>query len=105
MIKSLACYFSHIMNIGYTVGNDISTRKWQGATLGSGQWCFSKSFDTFAPLGPCLVSRDVIPNPSNLRIQTTLNGKPMQDSNTSDMIFHVPRLVLFCYFLSLFLPL
>ncbi|GJJ70545.1 hypothetical protein EMPS_02894 [Entomortierella parvispora] len=81
--------------LGYTVGNDISARKWQGATLGSGQWCFSKSFDTFAPLGPCLVSRDVIPNPNNLRIRTTLNGKPMQDSNTSDMIFNVPRLIAF----------
>ncbi|KAG0047334.1 hypothetical protein BGZ83_007585 [Gryganskiella cystojenkinii] len=81
--------------LGYTVGNDISTRKWQGSTLGSGQWCFSKSFDTFAPLGPCIVSPEVIPNPNNLRIRTTLNGKQMQDSNTSDMIFSVPRLISF----------
>ncbi|KAF9339430.1 hypothetical protein BGZ91_005923 [Linnemannia elongata] len=81
--------------LGYTVGNDISTRKWQGNNLGSGQWCFSKSFDTFAPLGPCLVSKDLIKDPNQLRIKTRLNGKLMQDSSTSDMIFNVPRLIAF----------
>ncbi|KAG0249767.1 hypothetical protein BG011_008973 [Mortierella polycephala] len=81
--------------LGYTVGNDISSRKWQGQTLGSGQWCFSKSFDTFAPLGPCLVSPEVITDPNQLRIKTTLNGKVMQDSSTSDMIFNVPQLISF----------
>ncbi|KAF9430956.1 hypothetical protein BGZ76_000637 [Entomortierella beljakovae] len=78
--------------VGYTVGNDISTRKWQGNNLGSGQWCFSKSFDTFAPLGPALVSPTLIRDPNQLRVKTTLNGKVMQDSTTADMIFHVPRL-------------
>lgn len=81
------------MFAGYTVGNDISTRKWQGNNLGSGQWCFSKSFDTFAPLGPCLVSPALIKDPNQLKIKTTVNGKVMQDSSTSDMIFNVPRLV------------
>ncbi|KAG0200690.1 hypothetical protein BGX33_010835 [Mortierella sp. NVP41] len=81
--------------LGYTVGNDISTRKWQGNNLGSGQWCFSKSFDTFAPLGPCLVSKELIKDPNQLRIKTRLNGKLMQDSSTSDMIFNVPRLIAF----------
>ncbi|KAG0208540.1 hypothetical protein BGX28_000544 [Mortierella sp. GBA30] len=81
--------------LGYTVGNDISARKWQGNNLGSGQWCFSKSFDTFAPLGPCLVSPALIKDPNQLRIKTTLNGKLMQDSSTSDMIFSVPRLISF----------
>ncbi|KAF9943414.1 hypothetical protein BGZ75_005453 [Mortierella antarctica] len=81
--------------LGYTVGNDISTRKWQGNNLGSGQWCFSKSFDTFAPLGPCLVSPALIKDPNQLKIKTTVNGKVMQDSSTSDMIFNVPRLISF----------
>ncbi|KAF8935238.1 hypothetical protein EDD21DRAFT_67247 [Dissophora ornata] len=81
--------------LGYTVGNDISSRKWQGSNLGSGQWCFSKSFDTFAPLGPALVSKELIKDPNQLRIKTTLNGKVMQDSSTADMIFHVPRLISF----------
>ncbi|KAF9124747.1 hypothetical protein BGW39_007929 [Mortierella sp. 14UC] len=81
--------------LGYTIGNDISTRKWQGNNLGSGQWCFSKSFDTFAPLGPCLVSKDLIKDPNQLRIRTRLNGKVMQDSSTADMIFNVPRLIAF----------
>ncbi|KAG0099644.1 hypothetical protein BGZ93_006629 [Podila epicladia] len=81
--------------LGYTVGNDISTRKWQGSNLGSGQWCFSKSFDTFAPLGPSLVSPRLIPDPNKLRIQSRVNGVPMQDSSTADMIFNVPRLIAF----------
>ncbi|KAF9106038.1 hypothetical protein BGX27_009347 [Mortierella sp. AM989] len=80
---------------GYTVGNDISSRKWQGNKLGSGQWCFSKSFDTFAPLGPTLVSPALIKDPNQLRIRTTLNGKVMQDSSTADMIFNVPYLISF----------
>ncbi|KAG0337087.1 hypothetical protein BG004_007793 [Podila humilis] len=81
--------------LGYTVANDISTRKLQGVNLGSGQWCFSKSFDTFAPLGPCLVSPELIPNPNKLRIQSRVNGDLMQDSNTSDMIFNVRQLIAF----------
>ncbi|KAF9908550.1 hypothetical protein EC991_009695 [Linnemannia zychae] len=81
--------------LGYTIGNDISTRKWQGNNLGSGQWCFSKSFDTFAPLGPCLVSKELIKDPNRLRIRTRLNNRVMQDSTTADMIFNVPRLIAF----------
>ncbi|KAG0236279.1 hypothetical protein BGX31_004014 [Mortierella sp. GBA43] len=81
--------------LGYTVANDISARRWQGSNLGSSQWSFSKSFDTFAPLGPALVSTELIKDPNQLRIKTTLNGKVMQDSNTSDMIFNVPRIIAF----------
>lgn len=79
---------------GYTCGNDVGARDWQ-LKLGGGQWCRGKSFDTFAPLGPCLVTRDSLPNPGALRIQTFLNGKQMQDGNTRDMIFDVPALVAF----------
>lgn len=80
--------------LGYTAANDVSARDWQGRWGGS-QWCRGKTFDTFAPLGPCLVTRDEIPNPNALQIKTILNGQVMQDWNTSDMIFDVPRLVEF----------
>src|SRR3989441_8571978 len=80
--------------LGYTCGNDVSARDWQ-LRRGGSQWCRGKSFDTFAPIGPCLAMRDSIPNPNALRIQTVLNGEAMQDANTSDMIFDVPTLVAF----------
>jgi 2-keto-4-pentenoate hydratase/2-oxohepta-3-ene-1,7-dioic acid hydratase in catechol pathway len=80
--------------LGYTCGNDVSSRDWQ-LRMGGTQWCRGKSFDTFAPLGPCLVTKADIPKPNSLRIQTLLNGEVMQDSNTSDMIFDVPALVSF----------
>ncbi len=80
--------------LGYCAANDISARDWQNKWGGS-QWCRGKTFDTFAPLGPCLVTADEIPNPNTLRIRTILNGTTMQDSNTSDMIFDVPTLIEF----------
>ncbi|TLD68967.1 5-carboxymethyl-2-hydroxymuconate isomerase [Phragmitibacter flavus] len=80
--------------LGYTCANDISARDWQKARGGS-QWCRGKSFDTFCPLGPHLVTADEIPNPNALRIQTILNGEVMQDSNTADMIFDIPTLIEF----------
>lgn len=79
--------------LGYACGNDVSARDWQ-RDGGGGQWCRGKSFDTFAPLGPCLVTADEL-DPSNLRITTTLGGETMQDSRTSDMIFDVPTLIEF----------
>lgn len=80
--------------LGYTCANDVSARRWQKEG-GAKQWCRGKSFDTFCPLGPCVVTPDDIPNPNNLKITTTLNGETMQDSNTSDMIFDVPTLISF----------
>ncbi len=80
--------------LGYTCANDVSARDWQ-IKHGGSQWCRGKSFDTFCPLGPCLVTHDEIPNPNNLRLRTLLNGQPMQDSNTSDMIFDIPTLIEF----------
>ncbi len=80
--------------LGYTCGNDVSARDWQLKTGGT-QWCRGKTFDTFAPVGPWLVTADEIPNPNALRIQTILNGEPMQDGNTNDMIFDVPALIEF----------
>ena len=80
--------------LGYTCANDVSARDWQ-IKRGGGQWCRGKFFDTFAPLGPCLVTPDEIPNPNELGIRTILNGETVQDWNTNDMIFDVPALIEF----------
>jgi 2-keto-4-pentenoate hydratase/2-oxohepta-3-ene-1,7-dioic acid hydratase in catechol pathway len=79
---------------GFTCGNDVSSRDWQMKKGGS-QWCRGKSFDTFAPLGPCLATPDTVGDAGNLRIQSIVNGRVMQDSNTSDMIHNVPTLIAF----------
>jgi 2-keto-4-pentenoate hydratase/2-oxohepta-3-ene-1,7-dioic acid hydratase in catechol pathway len=79
---------------GYTAANDVSARDWQ-KSFGGGQWCRGKGFDTFAPVGPAIVTKDEIPNPNALRIGTRVNSKSRQNSNTSDMIFDVPTLVEF----------
>ncbi len=80
--------------LGYMAANDVSARDWQ-IQRGGGQWSRGKTFDTFAPLGPCLVLKGAIPDPNTLRIRTVLNGQVMQESNTSDMIFDVPTLIEF----------
>lgn len=80
--------------LGYTCANDVSARDWQ-LKKGGGQWCRGKFFDTFGPLGPCLVTTDDIPNPNELGIRTILNGETVQDWNTRDMIFDVPALIEF----------
>lgn len=80
--------------LGYTCANDVSARDWQRLG-GGGQWCQGKSFDTFCPLGPWIVTRDEIPDPGVLRIRSTLNGTTMQDSNTGDMVFDVAALIVF----------
>jgi 2-keto-4-pentenoate hydratase/2-oxohepta-3-ene-1,7-dioic acid hydratase in catechol pathway len=80
--------------LGYTCANDVSARDWQKEGGGS-QWCRGKSFDTFCPLGPVLVTPDEIANPNALRISTKVNGETLQDSSTSDMIFDVPTLIEF----------
>ena len=80
--------------LGYTCANDVSARDWQ-IKWGGSQWCRGKTFDTFAPLGPYLVTTDEIPDPNTLSIRTVLNGEVMQDWNTSDMIFDVPTLIAF----------
>jgi 2-keto-4-pentenoate hydratase/2-oxohepta-3-ene-1,7-dioic acid hydratase in catechol pathway len=77
---------------GYSVGHDVSARDWQLEKDGK-QWMVGKTFDTFAPVGPALVTRDEVPNPHNLDIRLRLNGKTMQESNTEQMIFSVAQLV------------
>jgi len=78
--------------LGYTIGNDVSARRVQKKG-GGGQWVRGKSFDTFCPLGPVLVTPDEIPDPQALRLTTVLNGEVMQDSSTADMIFTVAELI------------
>ncbi|MBN2394890.1 MAG: fumarylacetoacetate hydrolase family protein, partial [Candidatus Atribacteria bacterium] len=75
--------------LGYTCGNDVSARDCQ--TRLDQQWARGKSFDTFCPLGPWIETD--LPNPDNCRIISRLNGKVMQDSNTSDLIFNTKELV------------
>jgi 2-keto-4-pentenoate hydratase/2-oxohepta-3-ene-1,7-dioic acid hydratase in catechol pathway len=78
--------------MGYMCANDVSARDWQ-IEKQKKQWARGKSFDTFCPLGPCLVTRDEIPDPQNLRIRALLNGRIVQDSSTSDMIFDIPAII------------
>ncbi|KAF4636505.1 hypothetical protein G7Y89_g1575 [Cudoniella acicularis] len=84
---------------GYTAGNDVSARDWQREPGKAGpvpQWCFSKSFDKYAPLGPCLVSTSLLGDADNLSLKTFVNGKMRQEANTSDLCFGVRKLVAFC---------
>jgi 2-keto-4-pentenoate hydratase/2-oxohepta-3-ene-1,7-dioic acid hydratase in catechol pathway len=74
------------------VFNDVTARDFQA---GDGQWQRSKSCDTFAPMGPTIVTADEIPDPHALRIRMRVNGSVMQDSNTSQLIFTVPQIIEF----------
>ena len=77
---------------GYTVANDVSARRWQ-KHAGGGQWVRGKSFDTFCPMGPVLVTTDEIEDPQTLQVKSILNNEIMQNANTSDMIFSVAKLI------------
>jgi len=73
---------------GYTIGHDVSARDWQLKKDGK-QWMVGKTFDTFAPTGPVLVTSDEVPDPQDLGIQLRLNGQVMQEGNTRHMIFPI----------------
>ena len=77
---------------GYCCGNDVSARDWQKEKP-SGQWFLGKSFDSFAPIGPELVTGDEIGDPNCLRIESRLNGKTMQSASTSQFIYRVQRVI------------
>lgn len=79
---------------GYTCGHDVSARDWQFRGEEK-QWIIGKTFDTFAPTGPVLVTADEIPDPHNLQVRLRLNGTTLQDSNTREFIFGVPHLLAF----------
>jgi 2-keto-4-pentenoate hydratase/2-oxohepta-3-ene-1,7-dioic acid hydratase in catechol pathway len=75
---------------GYTNFNDVSARDFQ---LRTSQWTIGKTFDTFAPMGPAIVTADEIEDPHNLDISTIIGGEVLQHSNTSDLIFKIPELI------------
>jgi 2-keto-4-pentenoate hydratase/2-oxohepta-3-ene-1,7-dioic acid hydratase in catechol pathway len=80
----------------YTVGNDISSRKLQRDPAFAGvvpQWGFSKGFDTYAPLGPCLVAASEIADPKQLHLRTTVDGDVRQDESVEDLLFDCAYLV------------
>ena len=79
---------------GYTCGHDVSARDWQFRGEEK-QWLIGKTFDTFAPTGPHLVTADELPDPHGLQVRLRLNGATMQDSNTREFIFRVPALLHF----------
>lgn len=77
---------------GYTIVNDVTARDYQRATT---QWLMGKTFDTFAPMGPTIVTADEIKDPHSLDIQMVINDEVLQDSNTRELIFRVPDLIEF----------
>lgn len=75
---------------GYAAFNDVSARDFQ---LRTSQWTLGKSFDTFAPLGPFLVTKEDVPDPHALRIRLSIGGEVLQDSNTANLVFRIPELL------------
>jgi 2-keto-4-pentenoate hydratase/2-oxohepta-3-ene-1,7-dioic acid hydratase in catechol pathway len=80
--------------LGYTCANDVTARDWQKERGGT-QWSRGKSFDTFCPLGPCLLTADEVPDPSRLEIRFRLNGETMQAASASEMQFGVGEILSF----------
>jgi 2-keto-4-pentenoate hydratase/2-oxohepta-3-ene-1,7-dioic acid hydratase in catechol pathway len=76
--------------LGYTIMNDVSARDVQ---MGTSQSSLGKSFDTFAPLGPAIVTKDEVPDPHALDIKPTIGGEVLQRSNTRQLIFRIPDLI------------
>lgn len=86
---------------GYCLVNDVSERNFQ--LQRGGQWDKGKSYDSFGPIGPWLVTRDEVPDPQNLRLWLDVNGRRMQDAHTSDMIFGVAQIVSYVsHFMTLY---
>lgn len=78
--------------VGYTAGHDVSARDWQ-LEKGGRQWLLGKTFDTFAPIGPYLITKEEIADPHQLKVQFRLNGQTMQNGSTQAMIFGIDYLV------------
>lgn len=79
--------------LGYTAGNDVSARNFQIPESSGGQFCYAKSFDTFAPIGHIIISAQEILDPQSLNLITRVNGAVKQETNTSDMIWGVRQIV------------
>uniref|UniRef100_A0A8C9FSM1 Fumarylacetoacetate hydrolase domain containing 2A n=1 Tax=Pavo cristatus TaxID=9049 RepID=A0A8C9FSM1_PAVCR len=78
--------------VGFTVANDVSARDWQMRRNGR-QWLLGKTFDTFCPIGPAIVTKDSVTDVHNLRIRCSVNGQLMQSSSTNQLIFRLPQLI------------
>ncbi len=79
--------------LGYTVGNDVSARNLLPTSISGTQMGYAKSFDSFGPIGPTLVSTKVIPDPQKLRLKTRINGDLRQDASTSEMFWTVKQII------------
>lgn len=79
--------------LGYTAGNDVSSRYWQMPERSGHQHGYAKSFDKFAPIGPVITSTSVIPNPADLRMECFVNGEKRQSTGIDDLIFDVPAIL------------
>lgn len=76
--------------LGYTAANDVTARDVQARIS---QWGYAKGYDSFCPIGPCIVSSERIPDPSTLKLKTTVNGKALQDGRSKDLIFTIPEII------------
>ena len=79
--------------LGYTTGNDVSARNFQVREVSGGQFCYAKSFDGFAPIGPAIVAAALVPDPQQLDYTTKVNGEVRQRTSTNDMIFSVKKII------------
>ena len=79
--------------LGFTAGNDVSARNFQLPEVSGGQFCYAKSFDGFAPIGHTITAPSQVSKPLAVRLTTSVNGVVKQDSNTSDMIFDVGKII------------
>jgi 2-keto-4-pentenoate hydratase/2-oxohepta-3-ene-1,7-dioic acid hydratase in catechol pathway len=86
---------------GYTIINDVSARDVQRATS---QWSLAKSFPTYCPMGPAIVTADEIPDPHQLDLSLSINGEILQNSNTCELIFKVPELIEYISSITPLLP-
>lgn len=86
---------------GYTIVNDVSARDIQRSTS---QWSMAKSFPTFCPMGPAIVTADEVPDPHSLDIRLTIDGEILQNSNTNQFVFQIPRLVEYISSITPLLP-
>jgi len=86
---------AHEYIFGYTCANDVSARDWQMSKERGqkGQWVRGKSFDTFCPLGPVIVTADELPPNASLSLRTILNDRLMQEASTAEMIFDIPTII------------
>ncbi|KAH6708775.1 aromatic compound degradation protein [Leptodontidium sp. MPI-SDFR-AT-0119] len=79
--------------LGYTVGNDVSSRYWQRAPRSGGQYSLAKSFDKFGPIGPVIASLKAVGNPEDLKLRTWVNGELRQESSTDDLIIKIKEII------------